>query len=101
MLCSVAVVLDGDAWQVHCHESISSDALSGCDIFQHPSRNELVSMLMANQGCRGGYTLARSLMAFSIKPEPPRYKIAVLIGTSMCTGRGADRQLMGPRCRFT
>lgn len=49
-------------------------APSGCDIFQHQSRNELASTLMANQGSRQGHTPARLLMAFSIKPEPPRYK---------------------------
>lgn len=73
----------------------ASNALSGCDIFQHQSRNELASMPMANQGCRRGHTLAHLLMAFSIKPEPPRCKIATLIGTCVSSERGADRQLMG------
>lgn len=74
---------------------------SGCDIFQHQSRNELASVLMANQGCRRGHTLARLLMAFSIKLEPPRCKIATLIGTSVSTARRADRQLMGFQHCFT
>lgn len=71
------------------------NALSGCDIFQHQSRNELASMPMANQGCRRGHTLAHLLMAFSIKLEPPRCKIVTLIGTCTSSERGADRQLMG------
>lgn len=71
------------------------NALSGYDIFQHQSRNELVSMPMANQGCRQGHTLAHLLMAFSIKVEPPRCKIAAPTGGCVSKGRGADRQLMG------
>lgn len=71
------------------------NALSGYDIFQHQSRNELASMPMANQGCRRRHTLAHLLMAFSIKPEPPRCKIAILIGTCVSSERGADRQLTG------
>lgn len=71
------------------------NALSGCDIFQHQSRNELASMPMANQGCRWGHTLAHLLMAFSIKLEPPRCKIATVMGNCVSVGRGADRQLMG------
>lgn len=35
------------------------DALSGCDIFQRQSRDELASLLMANQGCGRGHTLAQ------------------------------------------
>lgn len=77
------------------------NAPSGCDIFQHQSRNELASMLMANQGSRQGHTPARLLMAFSIKLEPPRYKIAALRGASMSPGRWADRQLMGFQHCFT
>lgn len=63
-------------------------ALSGCDIFQHQSRNELASMPMANRGCsRGGHTRAHLLMAFSIKLEPPRCKIATLIGNCLSMRR--------------
>lgn len=69
------------------------DALSGCDIFQHQSRKELASVPMANQGCRQGHTLAHLLMAFSIKLEPPRCKIATL-DRNLCElrERGAGRQ---------
>lgn len=47
-------------------------------------------MLMANQnqGSRWGHTLAHLLLAFSIKLELPRYKIAH-------EQRKMDRQLMG------
>lgn len=74
--------------------AIACNALSGCDIFQRQSRNELVSMPAAHQGCGQGHTLAHVLMAFSIKLEPPRCKIATLIGKCGSKGRGADRQLM-------
>lgn len=60
----------------------------GCDIFQHRSRHELASILTANQGSRRGSTPACLLMAFSIKMEPPRYKIATPIGISMNTEDG-------------
>lgn len=58
-------------------------------------------MLMAHQGSKRGHSLVRLLMAFSIKLEPPRYKIAAQVGISMSTGRWADRQLMGSQHRFT
>lgn len=67
------------------------DALSGCDIFQHQSRKELASVPMANQGCRQGHTLAHLLMAFSIKLEPPRCKIATL-DRNLCELRERGRQ---------
>lgn len=75
--------------------AVACNALSGCDIFQRQSRNELASVPMANQGRGRGHTLAPLLMGFPIKLEPPRCRIATLRGKCGSKGSGVDRQLTG------